>query len=131
MAIEKGILVKVEGMVVHVTTMNPAGFYERDKNVPAGRPIFGTVMGIYKESHEVTEPVWEADDRGNLVNVGQRIIQPVKFVALVRWDGPKYRTSILPLEKLQPAINLPDPIVVLPAETPKKAPRRRKTTKKQ
>ncbi|MBI2450674.1 MAG: hypothetical protein HYV47_04045 [Candidatus Nealsonbacteria bacterium] len=118
MAIEKGTLVMVEGAVVHITTMNREGrLYERDKRVPPGRPIFGTVEGTY----EVQKAVFGENEE---------IVKPAKFVAFVQWDGPKHRTSILPLEKLQPAINdvlNPAPLV----EAPKKSPRRRKTTKKQ
>lgn len=105
--IEKGMLVKVEGATVYITTMNQCGrFYERDKRIFPGRPIFGTVEGIYEIKREKWEPV--RDEDGNLTydeddNVVKELAEPAKLEALIEWDGPRYRTSMLPLEMLTPA----------------------------
>ena len=48
------------------------------------------------------------DEDGNLTydkddNVVKELVEPAKFEALVKWDGPRYRTSMLPVEQLTSA----------------------------
>lgn len=73
--IEKGMLVKAGG-TIPITTMNLAGrVFEREKVLKPGQFLFGIVQ-----------------------EVGV-------YGAIVLWDGPKHRTSALPVERLIPAIN--------------------------
>lgn len=105
MAIESGTLVKVGGRRVPITTMNRDGrLYHREKLLHPACFLFGTVQAVYEVEHEIRKPV--LDEKGPVVDEDgpvTEVVRPAKFVALVQWAGPtKYRTSILPLEALQP-----------------------------
>ena len=104
--IKLGILVKVgDGRVILINTMvdGPGGLklYHREKTVHKGHFFFGTVEAVYEVEKEVKRKV--VDEFGLLVT---EVVRPPEYTALVRWAGPKYRTSILPVEMLIPANKL-------------------------
>lgn len=107
-----GILVRVGGGIkIPITTANREGrTYEHEKYLKAGRFLFGTTRGLYEVQREIREPVLDEETHEPVVDdvTGdpiENIVQPAKYVALVQWAGPKYRTSMLPIEVLKPAIN--------------------------
>lgn len=93
---------------VPITTYNQEGRkYNRVKTLRPHRFLFGTVERICAEEKEVIKPV--LNEEGEVVvdgdgNIVTKVVKPAKLVALVRWAGPKYRTSILPVETLIPAV---------------------------
>ena len=90
-----GMLVRVGagvGLRVPITTVNREGrIYQRERLLSPGHFLFGSVEGIYVEEKKKID-----------LETGVTI-KPAKEVALVRWDGSGYRTSILPVEILTPA----------------------------
>ncbi|MBI2626277.1 MAG: hypothetical protein HYW69_01645 [Candidatus Nealsonbacteria bacterium] len=108
---EVGARVKVEvprsGGGLPITTMGGHDgatiFSHFKKSEKSGRYLFGTVEAVCKVQPEQTETVMGEkgpvlDEAGNLV---KKVVQDARYTALVRWDGPKYRTSTLPVEMLR------------------------------
>lgn len=99
--IAEGMLVRVavptQGYHVPIETVSSGPrvrYYHREKiSKRPGRFMFGTVESVMTIEREQVDPKTE------------KVIQPAKRVALVRWAGRRFRTSTLPIEMLIPARN--------------------------
>ena len=113
--IKEGMQIRVEvpdggrpGIPVKTVSWGPLTgdvreYHRQQTSGQPGRFMFGTVLSIYQGEPAKVTPVLGKDGKPIIADDGEplmRVIRPAKLIALVRWDGRRYRTSVLPTEIL-------------------------------
>jgi len=105
--IKEGMQIRVEvpdggrpGIPVKTVSWGPLTgdvreYHRQQTSGQPGRFMFGTVLSIYQGEPAKVTPVLGKDGEPLM-----RVIRPAKLIALVRWNGRRYRTSVLPTEIL-------------------------------
>src|SRR3989338_11572513 len=104
--IKEGMQIKVEvpyggrpGIPVKTVNWGPLTgdvreYHRQQTSGQPGRFMFGTVLGIYQGEPAEVKPVLGKDGEPIIDADGKplmRVIRPAKLIALVRWDGRRYR----------------------------------------